>query len=327
MSPTPKTTYPCLKCKVHVKQNDKAVKCSVCELWVHQTCGDIHDEVYKFLCKADKNGAGLHWMCVSCESANSKLNSRVLALETRIGSLETQTETNSVQIHKVANDMKAVSEDLSKTKESIDRAPEIAQDMVLSELANREKKKNNIILHNIAESTEENVKDRKAADMKSLDNVMKTIKVKLNTNTEDEGADVKFCVRLGEKNTDASKPRPMLIGLKDEQVKTKILQNAKNLFNSQLKDVSIVPDLTNKQRKDEQRMRQEVEDRNKELSQEESLNYEWRLIGTRGSRQVLKVRKRPQSKISGDNPPRTRRGVRGRMSNKEEEFQPLRKKQ
>ena len=46
MSNPRKKDFPCLKCDMHVKKNEHAVQCSLCELWVHKTCADISDVLF-----------------------------------------------------------------------------------------------------------------------------------------------------------------------------------------------------------------------------------------------------------------------------------------
>lgn len=61
-----------------------------------------------------------------------------------------------------------------------------------------------------------------------------------------------------------------------------IMDSARNLANSNFNHISIVPDLSQRQRKDEERLRKEAERRNAEMEREEAQNWEWVLVGTRG---------------------------------------------
>ena len=70
-----------------------------------------------------------------------------------------------------------------------------------------------------------------------------------------------------------------------------ILENAKKLPGKEYKNISIAPDLTKKQREDNNKLRQEVQKKNDELEGEEAENYTYRLVGQRGQRRILKQRK------------------------------------
>ena len=65
----------------------------------------------------------------------------------------------------------------------------------------------------------------------------------------------------------------------------------KKLAGSEYKNISIAPDLTKKQREDDNKLRQEAQKKNDELEGEEAENYTYRLVGQRGQRRILKQRK------------------------------------
>ena len=64
------------------------------------------------------------------------------------------------------------------------------------------------------------------------------------------------------------------------------------------KDISIVPDLTARQRKEEKDLRKEAERLNSELSREDSLNYSWKTVGPRGEKRLVKVKIREGEKTN-----------------------------
>ena len=76
---------------------------------------------------------------------------------------------------------------------------------------------------------------------------------------EEEGIDsIKLCRRIGEVCQD---PRPLVVVLRSEETKRKLLEAARDLRGTDLQDIGIVPDLTLQQRKEEQQMVEEVERR------------------------------------------------------------------
>ena len=106
----------------------------------------------------------------------------------------------------------------------------------------------------------------------------------MRANTRKE--DIKFSRRLGEKSSVA---RPLIIGLENEEQKRHVLFKARNLKRTRFEEVSIVPDLTRKQRKIEDKMRQEAEDRNKQLTKEDrDNNLRWIVVGKRGEKRLIK---------------------------------------
>ena len=58
-----------------------------------------------------------------------------------------------------------------------------------------------------------------------------------------------------------------------------ILVNTRLLANSKFAMISIIPDLTMKQQKCEENLREKADKRNWEMEKEESTNWEWVLVG------------------------------------------------
>jgi hypothetical protein len=61
-------------------------------------------------------------------------------------------------------------------------------------------------------------------------------------------------------------PRPLVVGFRREEQKEDLLENARNLRNTQFAEVTIIPDLTQEQMKDDAGMQKEDEERNINLS-------------------------------------------------------------
>ena len=96
---------------------------------------------------------------------------------------------------------------------------------------------------------------------------------------------IRFCRRVGERGQD---PRPMVIGLYTEESKRNILERSRYLRNTRYEAVSVVPDLTQSQRKGEQQLRTEAERRNQELTTEDKeKNLKWIVVGSRGEKRLI----------------------------------------
>ena len=295
-------SHPCLKCNQQVKQKCKAIQCSFCEYWVHIECGDISEALYKEMCKrADTHGH--FWVCMSCKSTSfvfrrelDKLNQRMVNAEERI-----QTTSDNLDIAK--EDINTVKGRVSNLEEQRDQDVAKTKDSVFEELSDRENRKTNLVFHNIPESTSLEADDRKEADSESVLDITKTIKLKLN-----QEKDIKFMTRLGtaRDRPSTAAPRPLLVGWNKEAVKYSILKNARLLKGSKHEKISIVPDLTQRQRDDEDKLRKEAERLNANLSEEDSLNWEWKLVGPRGCRKLQKGRiRRHQHRQDGEQVQRT----------------------
>jgi hypothetical protein len=104
--------------------------------------------------------------------------------------------------------------------------------------------------------------------------------------------DLRFCRRIGERGDE---PRPIVIGLENEEEKRHILSRARDLKGTRYNDISIVPDLTRKQRSREMRMKEEADEKNKDLTAEEKRrNVKWMVVGRRGEKRLIKGVEREQ---------------------------------
>jgi hypothetical protein len=112
--------------------------------------------------------------------------------------------------------------------------------------------------------------------------------------------DVKLCISLGERS---DKPRPQIVILKYETTRTALLESARHLRNTDYADISIIPDLTPTQRKEEAALHEEMEWKNKdELTTDDiKKNLRWKVVGPRGAKRLIKttVRDWSQGNIRG----------------------------
>jgi hypothetical protein len=98
--------------------------------------------------------------------------------------------------------------------------------------------------------------------------------------------DIKFTKRIGERGEE---PRPLLTGFYSEAEKVSVLKNARRLDNTNFKNVSIVPDLTRRQREEEKDLKKVAEERNRSLNDADlAKNLHWTVVGSRGERRIEK---------------------------------------
>lgn len=277
----------------------------------------MSDALFKELVYQTENGGGAFWSCKSCRSATAKLNKKITEIYKKVEELETETKDNKIEIQTVKANLADTNKRIDKLSEHSQDKETASQDKVFRELKDREERKNNLLIHNL-EEPDPNVrlgKERKELDIRNLLKVMETINVKLNIET-----DVKFVRRIGEKK-DAT--RPLLVGLIDPNTRGTILNNASKLANTQFSGISLVPDLTKRQREEDEEVRKLCETRNRERSGDD-LNFIWKPLGPRGSRRPVRTRiQREQegSRITRPNPrarnlsPEREKGTR-RMSEK-----------
>ena len=283
--------YPCLKCTQHVKKNVEAVRCSICEQWVHKTCSaEITDELYKILKEQDKQGF-LKWYCDACRNASQLLNQKIEAMNTMIQQISgrvTEVEAQQVRQDSAIGDLKrdnsSIKADIAALKDG-----EATKDDIFRELTERENRKENLLIHKLPEPSANRPADKKKEDQTSLSNILLAMNC-----TVDIDKDVKFHYRAGERQEEG-RARPLVVGFRDPVIRDRVLNHCRNLSSHPTyKDLNVVADLTARQRKEEEEMRKEAEKRNQEMTREESGNFKWIVVGPRGKRRLVKSRRTDQ---------------------------------
>jgi hypothetical protein len=193
-------------------------------------------------------------------------------------------------------------------RERADRAVRKAEEELRAEMTRREERRKNVMVHGLHESTAREGKLRLEADKEQLDEIFTVLDVNISAEHN-----VEFCRRVGERSEN---PRPLIVGFYTEWAKDTVLKNTKKLMRSVFDKVSVVPDLTEHQRRAEKEMTSEAERRNREELNEDDLskNLHWRVVGKKGQRRLLKTVNNwsgeGTSQNRGEEPPRASlRGV------------------
>ncbi len=128
---------------------------------------------------------------------------------------------------------------------------------------------------------ENNGEKRIEWDMKGIEDIFKVLELNLTRE------DVKFCRRVGEKS---QAPRAMIVGFHTEYARSILLRYTKHLAETEYEDVSIMPDLTKRQRQEEASMNEEANRRNEEELTEDDMakNLIWKVVGQRGEKRLVK---------------------------------------
>lgn len=126
----------------------------------------------------------------------------------------------------------------------------------IEEMTERERRKNNLVIFNLPESTARSPKGRQEYDKSVVEELIKT-------GIEVEGVEVIKVVRLGGIGQNRlAKPRVTLIEVQDHSTKIRILQSARNLRSKDMWATTFVaPDMTPNQRKQRKELRTELNQR------------------------------------------------------------------
>ena len=289
--------HPCGKCSANVG-NVKAVQCSICNRWYHYECANINEEMYKLIAATVASNKNHCWCCDYCQGAISAINKRVIAMEVRFKEVENQLNTNTAKLDNVDSRVDTLEDTVKDLKEgnAVDTAIKHSQDAVFKELSDRESRKCNLIIHQMPEAPADMSRDDKITHDKT--EIKKILTLCGLTVADDE---LKFHRRLGEPNSSADQDhRPVLVGFREEKLKNSVLSCSSKLKGSSRPEVQIGPDLTKQQRIEEKSLREERDRLNSEMPAEEAGNWEWKLVGPKGLRKLIKASKRRKRQRSGE---------------------------
>jgi hypothetical protein len=264
----------CADCSKRVLKTQTGMVCDGCGYWHHAACEKVEEDIYVFL--QDHNGdPSLLWYCKRCVVTCKKLTSLMLMMHEQQQSLEERVKDLAQTMQQKLDDaVKEINSKLERKDEEIKKAgdenqkrvedlPNCVIDVVTSRLqGDREeeeeirKRRNNVIIHGIKESTQESFEGRNKDDEDQIVNIL-----------HEMGCDtvsVNNAFRIGKKEAQTDKPRALLVALASEDQKDRVLQMAKNLRTkvvSGLSKVFVHQDLTRKQRMRRQVLVQELKSR------------------------------------------------------------------
>ena len=243
----------CLKCDIEFKNDEKecCIQCEICEGWVHSICIDITREVYDVLYKKGGSSlSGFKWFCGECDK-------KIVEVIDKMASIETKTKC-------LEKDMEIVKEKIEKIEKSIKTR---VKDQVADVIDDREEvewRKYNLIVFGLPESPSEETDDRIDEDTWKMEDIKKT---DLNVSLSPRNG-IYDARRLGK--LDKNKTRPLRITFDDIRTKRDVLINAKKLKKCSepyKKQMFINPDLTAKQREEDEQLRKKMWERREKFNE------------------------------------------------------------
>jgi len=287
----------CVDCGKSVQKTQAGLLCDACGFWHHAECEDVSDEVYAFLCEHSEDPS-LAWYCRKCSSANKKLVQMMMSMRDQHQQVEEKVNNLEINLNKkieemmgamsgwiddlhntlnkkldkqeTKDNMVAVEEKVSKLVETMEKQrtdthelKDCVQDAVREKLQEDKeeaddikKRSANLILHGLPEVAEPEGDTAKKDQEDQVINLLHAIKC--------DEISILGTVRLGRYDKDQTKPRPVKVVVASEQLRERVLKQAKNLKDTKEKafeKVFIHRDLTVKQRQKRHSLVQELKQR------------------------------------------------------------------
>jgi hypothetical protein len=292
--------FPCLCCGENCAKSQHAVRCIMCTLWAHKDCLKMPDNIFKALDDQVKESGTAYWVCRPCQSFGQRVQHQFAESNKRHDMAEKRLDAAAKRIDGTEKRMDDLEDQLRRVTEKMSREGNDKEDRLCDEMQEREVRRMNLIIHGVEEQPDglKGNRERIEGDKTRCELIFKAMRAKTRKD------DLRFCRRIGEKRNEA---RPIVIGLESEEEKRHILNRARDLRGTQYCDISIVPDLTKKQRDREARMKVEADEKNKDLTAEEKRrNVKWMVVGRRGEKRLIKGVERDQQNYGDDNRARER---------------------
>jgi hypothetical protein len=280
----------CLGCSKKFNKSEHSLQCTICALWIHKACANVTDDLYNLIEKQMKITGTTYWACRPCTAYAQGITARMKQIEDRLERTEKKVEENKKETEVLDKKVDKIEGELKKKDDKVEKAVKEAEYRMMDEMREREARRRNVVFHNIGEAENEKAtgRERMDWDRKSCVNIFRALELGM------EESAVRFCRRVGEKKGD---PRPLICGFWDEQDRNKMLRHGRRLEETRaFKDVTVGPDLTKMQRREEADMRAEADRRNEEELTEEdrSKNLKWAVLGDRGQKSLIKTSARDQ---------------------------------
>ena len=304
-----KVKFPCGNCS-KTTSGCQALLCNICEHWHHKECIlGMTDSGFQTLVSMKETMGCVFFLCSKCEKVHKKtwqavtqLGKRMDSIEKRMDELEKQMKANTERQTETITKVKAVEDKSAVSSTNV-------QSSVLSEIQQQDARKTNVVIYNLQESSNDDGSARKDHDIAQIQAILQTIGLSEDISVSD---DISSSRRLGKRTVSSSqpdattpdpkpsgKPRPLLVSFNLPQSRKDILLNAKHLAKSPLKHLSICPDLTKNQQKEDRQLRDEVKHLNAESPSDDKGSFLWKVVGTPGQSNRRKV------KIYPERPPQT----------------------
>ena len=289
------------------------IQCFICDRWYHPPCVHLNSKKFEMIAQWEEDGSRFPWKCPPCDSSQSKLFKAVTVLNSRLDETERRMGAQDVRLERVEDKGKFQDsrldihdKDIKELRDQLAQLGDNGSSSAFREMNERYSKETNLVIHSVPESDSSDNKTRLEHDKRSLMELLVTMDVELIMDN-----DVKFVRRLGDRENDKngqirnkSVPRPILVGLKFKYHHERILDSTWKLSESEndsVRCVSVVKDLTTRQRAGEMDLIKETAKKNIERSEEDvDRNMVFKVVGRRGEKREIKVPLREGEVVNQD---------------------------
>jgi hypothetical protein len=233
----------------------------------------MSNEVFELLDKQKRESGITYWACRPCTTFAQGMNHRLKQLTEEIKEVKMSTTANKDSIDRLEKKVEEIAVQAKKA-DGISKADfEARMKEEREEQRERKDRELNVIVHGVEECSldADQGEERRKWDVQRCLNLFKDARLAEN--------DVKFCRRVGARK---ERGRPLIMGFYTKAIRDKIIK-------AELpEDITVGPDMTKKQREEEMEIWKEMEDKNKNRTEDQvAKNLYWRMVGPKGERRLV----------------------------------------
>ena len=204
----------CSSCEKAVTKREKTLICEGCERLLHTACESISSKTYEQL----KDNKEISWYCNECKASIKQFRNKTRELEMENKGLRELLSEMKASLKKELKE--EIMMELKEHKEERVLQKDIFR--TVEDMEEKKKRCENLIIFHLPESSDDNPKKREEDDTGRMGEILKTV-------LQADDCDITKSIRLGKKNSDTEKPRPLLVKMRTEDQKWKVLKKAKLL--------------------------------------------------------------------------------------------------
>ena len=294
-----KKQFPCGKCDEECKSGTSIACGGWCEFWYHAKCIEGMTNEFVDNCdKINKIHGGSFFLCLTCRKMTGKMNRTTKELKDEIVELKNRDKIRELEFKALlerVERMEGKTDQVKDKMDGIEKEIEIGMENTKKEVASamtaeredRDARASNIVIYGVTESNETEAAKRMEHDEKIMKEIAEDIGVVI-------GDDVKVKFRAGkrrETGTEEVRPRPMIVGVDNEETRERLLANAKKLAKKdKWKRTFVAEDMTPTQREEakkaDEKARKEAEEKTEEAKKEGKTGGKYVAVGPRGKKWV-----------------------------------------
>ena len=274
-------------CGLSISSKDDSIMCDSCKNWFHPKCQGLTVDAFKALSKYD-----FLWLCIHCKPKFMALLEIGKGIEARIETAEKkiiesfkeakgkdhqkQLEEKIQQMEKSVSQIKEqqtkLGSSMNEQSKAVQAVPKYTEELKNSaqeirkfvESQDREGRENNIIVHNIPESSSADPSARRQHDTEMFQGLVKAL-------LGSEKVDTTQVYRLGKRHVSqeqaapsVGKPRLLMIKLKEKEHVSQLIRRRTQLKEVGYPNIYLTKDLSPDERAAQKRLRDELQQKGKE---------------------------------------------------------------